>query len=406
MELLVGLDHTSGNTNKATASAGEADTIALRISPKGGEKVKTRSVFGGKTKHRRFLALVTALALTSLLTGTAAAQTEIIIDDVTHLNSGFYLYGDPDGWRESYDQSGTYNGHAYYTYCADRWYGPNTNDWAQWRPNLPTSGQYSVSAYVPYIYTDREDTSQANYEIHHAGGLTVVTRAHNLSFAQWVYLGTWYFNAGTSGYVELYDITNDWYFWYGGQQYHKTILFDAMKFTLVSPPVTDTPTPTRTPTPTPTRTPTQTPTPTPTVVPPTLDSINNPDCDGNYTVCWSSVSGAAGYILEEDDNSSFSSPVTTYVGLDTCTTFSGKTPGIYYYRVKAVRDAGSSPWSNTRSVTVCQSTATPTSTPTYTPTRTRTPTSTTSPTPTLTSTPAPSLIWLPIVINRTYAVNN
>lgn len=357
----------------------------MRISPKGSEKVKTKSIFGGKTKHRTFIAIVAALALTSLLMGHAAAQTEIIIDDVTHLNNGFYLYGPSNAWQHSGGYPDvTYNGHAYWTWCWYEWDGSNNG--ARWIPNLPVSGQYRVSVYVPYVYTDAPDTSQANYEIHHASGLTLVAINQNLGAAQWVSLGTWYFNAGTSGYVELYDVTSDWYFWYGGQQYQKTIKFDAMKFTLVSPPVTDTPTPTRTPTPTltptrtPTPTPTHTPTPTPTVVPPTLDSISNPDCDGNYTVCWSSVTGATGYILEEDDNSSFSSPVTAYVGLDTCTTFSGKAPGIYYYRVRAVRDAGSSPWSNTRSVTVCQPTATPT------------------PTPTMTPTPGPSFIWLPIVI--------
>jgi hypothetical protein len=325
----------------------------------------------------------------------------IVVDD---LDSGFSRFGDPRGWNEAVDSSRnqTYNNHAYFTYCADRWYGSDQNNWADWRPNLPVSGQYRVSAFVPHVYTEREDTSQANYEIYYAGGSTVVTIGHNRSSAGWVDLGTWNFNAGASGYVELKDVTSDWYYWYGGQQYRKTILFDAMKFTLVSAAVTDTPTPTRTwtPTPTPTLTlmspPTLTPTPTPTMVAPTLYSIDNPDCNGNYSVCWNGVSGATGYILEEDDNAYFASPVTVYVGLDTCSILSDKAPAIYYYRVKAAGDAGSSPWSNIRSVTVCQPTPTPTQTLTATPTRTRTATSTPTPTrtfmptSTLTQTPTPT----------------
>jgi hypothetical protein len=85
---------------------------------------------------------------------------------------------------------------------------------------------------------------------------------------------------------------------------------------------------------------------------PALDPIANGDGDGNYAVSWSSVSGATGYLLQEDDNSSFSSPTTVYTGTTTSTAITGRGAGMYYYRVQATNSVGSSPWSNPVSVVV------------------------------------------------------
>jgi hypothetical protein len=85
---------------------------------------------------------------------------------------------------------------------------------------------------------------------------------------------------------------------------------------------------------------------------PTLDAISNPDGDGNYTVSWSTADLADTYVLEEDDNAAFSSPVTAYSGGSTLTSISGKSAGTYYYRVKATNSYGDSDWSSTRSVRV------------------------------------------------------
>ncbi len=86
--------------------------------------------------------------------------------------------------------------------------------------------------------------------------------------------------------------------------------------------------------------------------PPTLYPIDNPDGDGNYIVSWSTSPSATSYTLEEDDNASFSSPVTVYSGSGTSRSFSGKSTGTYYYRVNAVNQYGAGGWSITRSVTV------------------------------------------------------
>jgi len=89
--------------------------------------------------------------------------------------------------------------------------------------------------------------------------------------------------------------------------------------------------------------------------PPVLNDISNPDGDDTYTVNWSSVSGATEYILEEDDNTSFTSPTTVYSGASTSRTITGRDVGTYYYRVQATNSFGISPWSNVVSVQVTQS---------------------------------------------------
>ncbi len=87
---------------------------------------------------------------------------------------------------------------------------------------------------------------------------------------------------------------------------------------------------------------------------PVLDSIDNSDGNGSYTVSWSSVTGATGYVLQEDDNASFTSPSTAYSGASTSKMITGKSAGTYYYRVQATNSSGSSPWSNVVSVQVAQ----------------------------------------------------
>jgi photosystem II stability/assembly factor-like uncharacterized protein len=86
--------------------------------------------------------------------------------------------------------------------------------------------------------------------------------------------------------------------------------------------------------------------------PPTLHAISNSDLDGSYTVNWSSVSGATSYLLQEDQNASFSSPTTVYSGPGTSKNITGQADGAYYYRVRASNSYATSAWSNTQSVTV------------------------------------------------------
>ncbi|HZY41766.1 MAG TPA: S8 family serine peptidase, partial [Anaerolineae bacterium] len=84
---------------------------------------------------------------------------------------------------------------------------------------------------------------------------------------------------------------------------------------------------------------------------PVLVAINNPGSANIYSVVWNPAVGATTYILQEDDNASFSSP-TSVSGAGTSRVFINMPVGTYYYRVKATNAYGDSPWSTTRSTTV------------------------------------------------------
>jgi hypothetical protein len=57
-------------------------------------------------------------------------------------------------------------------------------------------------------------------------------------------------------------------------------------------------------------------------------------------------------MLEEDQSYDFSSPVVRYDGPSLKHDIAGRDGGTWYYRVRAYHGAGSSDWSNKRSVTV------------------------------------------------------
>jgi hypothetical protein len=85
---------------------------------------------------------------------------------------------------------------------------------------------------------------------------------------------------------------------------------------------------------------------------PVLNSISNPDGDGNYTVSWSSAELAQDYTLEEATNARFSDASVVYHDTGTSYTASDQPVGTYYYRVKASNSWGDSGWSNIETVTV------------------------------------------------------
>jgi hypothetical protein len=85
---------------------------------------------------------------------------------------------------------------------------------------------------------------------------------------------------------------------------------------------------------------------------PILVSIENPDGDGNYWLAWSTVPGATGYTLVEDDNPSFSSPVALCQGDQDEFLVLQRGPGDWYYRVRASDEEGESDWSNVEATNV------------------------------------------------------
>ncbi len=184
----------------------------------------------------------------------------------------------------------------------------------KWKPNLPQSGRYNVDAYIAthpefdWQCPSRHisgDTHDARYKIHHKDGTTTVSRDQFPLNNQWLDLGTYRFNAGTSGDVILSDLN-------GEANLTRSVSFSAMRFTLQPPDK------------------------------PTLNDISNPSNANSYSVNWQSGFGASGYQWQERYNGgSWGSAQSTS---STSITRSDRTPGVWCYRVRSTNSAGSSAW--------------------------------------------------------------
>ena len=120
---------------------------------------------------------------------------EIIVDE----RDGGFTKGGTYWWD---DWSRGYNGHMYYTKVN----GNVVSGWGEWRPNLPSTRAYEVYVYISDRHTN---TTGSHYEIHHRDGVTIVALAQRPHSNQWVSLGTFTFNSGTSGYIRLTDATGE-----------------------------------------------------------------------------------------------------------------------------------------------------------------------------------------------------
>jgi hypothetical protein len=135
--------------------------------------------------------------------------------------------------------------------------GGSTNS-GEWRPNLPSPGEYQVLAFVPdhppidWLCPEKtisRDTADASYTIQHAGGQATAGGDQGPLSNMWLDLGRYDFSAGSDGFVRLSDVT-------GEADFTHTVAFSAMLFRRL-----EYPTPTLPPPPTPTPTPTPTPQP-------------------------------------------------------------------------------------------------------------------------------------------------
>lgn len=90
------------------------------------------------------------------------------------------------------------------------------------------------------------------------------------------------------------------------------------------------------------------------LLPPTLNPISNPSGANQYSINWTTVTNATGYILQSSTNSSFTSPITVYNGTATSFAVTYQAPGIYYYRVTATAGSSTSVPSNIENTTVTQ----------------------------------------------------
>ena len=146
--------------------------------------------------------------------GGTPSTSEVIVDD---RDSGFASGG---GTSSFYGRNVGYRNHLYWTWNSTT----QLYNWAKWFPNLTTSGNWEVYAYIPSRYFG---TKNAVYSIYHNGAKDDKTISQAAYSDQWVSLGTYYFAGGSSEYVMLADNT--------GEDYATRFVgFDAVRFVLRS----------------------------------------------------------------------------------------------------------------------------------------------------------------------------
>ncbi len=123
----------------------------------------------------------------------------ITVDDG---DGGFILYGPTEYWHRVTSGSHYYGGDMYWTYVN----GNLVCNGARWRPVLPEAGNYAVQAYIDW---DNATTASALYRIVFSSGTDTVTINQNDYADTWVDIGTYPFDPGSEGYVELTDATGE-----------------------------------------------------------------------------------------------------------------------------------------------------------------------------------------------------
>lgn len=99
----------------------------------------------------------------------------------------------------------------------------NDSSWGWWWPNLLYDGRYEVEVNWPRFYTGLPDTSNARYQVHHAGGTTIVTRVQDGNWCTWTSLGAFTLPAGSTAVVYLGN--------YSGESSQTSVILDAARWT-------------------------------------------------------------------------------------------------------------------------------------------------------------------------------
>jgi len=139
---------------------------------------------------------------------------EVVLDNT---NSACVTFG--GAWSDS--TSAIYYGAAgatpyRYAYVNET----GTTAWAIYRPNLPAAGFYPVYAWT----RSGSDRVKQLYRVYHSGGVTDVRVNHRRVGLGWVWLGTYYFEAGTSGSVNISNYAP------GGYLATDVVIADAIRF--------------------------------------------------------------------------------------------------------------------------------------------------------------------------------
>lgn len=148
------------------------------------------------------------------------AVSDTLVDDL-QFGSGFTMANAPPAsmtlWK---DLTRGYQGHLWYALTTT---GTVDTFFAEWRPTLVSSGSYEVQAFI-----ELSNASQARYVVTHAAGRDTVVIDQRTYSKAWATLGTFSFNAGSTGAVRLGNRSD-----VGG----KEIVFDAVRWVKV--PLTD-----------------------------------------------------------------------------------------------------------------------------------------------------------------------
>ncbi|HBS86818.1 MAG: hypothetical protein A2W91_12370 [Bacteroidetes bacterium GWF2_38_335] len=159
---------------------------------------------------------------------TQPNYSNLVIDD-DHFGHGFYVentistLGGGYNIQQYYrDQNTGYNGHSWWTITEST--GVDIC-FVNWTPTITEPGNYKIEVYIP---ATNATATTAPYKIYYSGGNTTVSVNQNIYSDQWVDLGTYFFDAGTTGYVHLGDMTG-----ITGQ----SLAFDAMRWTKITSPV-------------------------------------------------------------------------------------------------------------------------------------------------------------------------
>jgi hypothetical protein len=96
--------------------------------------------------------------------------------------------------------------------------------WGEWRPSLPSKGQWEVWVYIP---PNNATTTYAQYQVVHLDGQSIIPVNQGGNGGRWEILGTFRFAPG-HGYVRLTNVTGEL-----SQSSHHMIAFDAVCWTKI-----------------------------------------------------------------------------------------------------------------------------------------------------------------------------
>jgi uncharacterized lipoprotein YddW (UPF0748 family)/PKD repeat protein len=151
--------------------------------------------------------------------------SQIIVDDGLNYNNQFKVTG---SWSISTAPQYFYSTSARY-YAAVTSGVPTAT--ATWRPNLPANGIYQVELCYPSVITTQTLAKDAKFTVYHKTGsetMTVPEYSHSKFIGgHWYELGTFAFDSGTTGYVQLTNLAPE--------SNGRVVSADAIRFTTYSP---------------------------------------------------------------------------------------------------------------------------------------------------------------------------